>query len=118
MKKYLAIALLAISTTMNIACKKDEEPTTGDLRITAKNELGTRLSGKTVYLYTSQANLDNFVIFKQGNTDPNGLVQFNTLAPQKYYFDMMLTDVLGDEYWPNGSATVIVGKALFVDLQP
>jgi hypothetical protein len=89
MKKviFLIIALIGLMTINS--CKKEEvKPTPTSLEVTLKDNLGNKISGASVKLYSSQTNWNNGAN-QVGTTqfsDASGKVKFNDLSNIKYFW--------------------------------
>ncbi len=105
--------LIIGATTIFNSCTKDEPArTTGGLIIKVKLTGSTGyLTGVTVGLATSQANLDNSVYLKQIVTDSKGQADFGQLIAGNYYYDCYHS--IGSTSWDGyGQVQIVAGQDL------
>lgn len=90
MKSFLHSSLVALFVLISlVGCSKEEDATpTTALELTITDNTDTPVSGATVKLYTSQANLKEQTneIGKAQISDANGKVTFKDLEAIKYYW--------------------------------
>ena len=107
MKKSIQFMLtLSLGFFLLIAssCQKNNS---GDLVVNVVDGLNSSVgSGKTVYLYNSQAEFDNGTYSKTATTDASGLVTFSKLTPGVYYVDCDWENNLGFTVTSSGSGEV------------
>jgi hypothetical protein len=107
MKKSIQFMLtLSLGFFLLIAssCQKNN---TGDLVVNVVDGLNSSVgSGKTVYLYNSQAEFDNGTYSKLATTDASGQVTFSKLTLGVYYVDCDWENNLGFTVTSSGSGEV------------
>lgn len=140
LNQLLIIAIVIITSLTLTGCKKEgctdknainysskakkdngscKYPTpTGSLIVYVKNYIGNSVSGREVWLYTSETNFNNADYTKIITTDNNGRVEFKGLASSVYWVDCQFNDAFGNPILVEGNASVTNGYSTTITIKP